>query len=52
MRDLIKKCVDGIDLFDVFTFGGLACIGYGLHAVYPPAAWIVVGSALFWIGTH
>lgn len=39
-----------IDLQDAFVFGGLGCVGYGLHAIYPPAAWIVVGAALFWLG--
>lgn len=41
-----------IDMRDVFTFGGLALVGYGLHAVYPPAAPIVVGAALFRIGSR
>lgn len=41
-----------IELRDVFVFGGLGMVGWGLYAVYPPAAWIVVGSAFFWIGAR
>lgn len=41
-----------IGLRDAFTFGGLALVGYGLHVIYPPAAFIVVGAALFWIGAR
>ena len=39
-----------IDLRDVLVFGGLAMIGNGIAAIYPPAAWIVCGAALFWLG--
>lgn len=38
------------DLADVFVFGGIALVGYGLYCIYPPAAWIVTGAALFWLG--
>lgn len=41
-----------IDLRDVFVFGGLAMIGNGVAAIYPPAAWIVCGVALFWLGVR
>lgn len=41
-----------VDLQDAFVFGGLACVGYGLYCVYPPAAWIVVGGCLFWLGVR
>lgn len=41
-----------VDFRDAITFGGLALAGYGLHAVYPPAAWIICGAALFWLGVR
>lgn len=46
------KALFVFDLQDRFVFGGLACIGYGVSAIYPPAAWIVVGVALFWLGVR
>ncbi len=52
MKNLIESIAKAIDLSDLFAFGGLACLGYGLHAVYPPAAWIVIGAILFRIGTR
>lgn len=52
MRKQLLKIAGLVDLRDAFTFGGLALVGYGLHAIYPPAAFIVVGTALFWIGAH
>lgn len=39
-----------LDIRDLFTFGGLAMVGNGTHMIYPPAAWIVVGAVLYWIG--
>lgn len=52
MRERIKKLADGIGPQELLAFGGLAMIGYGLYLVYPPAAWIVVGAALFYIGAR
>lgn len=49
-RERVMRLFDGIDLRDGFCFGGLACVAIGLAQVYPPAAWIVVGVALFWLG--
>lgn len=37
-----------IDLRDVFYFSGLAAACVGMHAIYPPAAWILCGAALMW----
>jgi len=37
---------------ELATFGGLAACCYGLAQVYPPAAWIVGGAALFWLGVR
>lgn len=57
--DLMKKLISilaavtgHIDLRDVIAFGGLGLLGYGLHAIYPPAAFVTVGSLLFWIGSR
>jgi len=52
MRPLLQKLRTGIDLRDAFAFGGLAMLGYGTHAIYPPAAWILVGGVLFLIGVR
>ena len=40
----------GIDLRDGFVFGGLACVVIGVALIYTPAAWIIGGAALFWLG--
>ncbi len=39
-----------IDQVDVFTFGGLAVAAVGIWMLSPPAALIVVGTVLFWLG--
>jgi hypothetical protein len=36
-----------IDLRDMIGFGGLGMVFYGLYQVHQPAAYIVVGAALF-----
>ena len=61
MRKLLLRLLriePGVDLLpyllpalrDVITFGGLGCACYGISQVYPPAAWVVGGVALFWLG--
>jgi hypothetical protein len=30
--------------------GGLCALAMGMHMIYPPLAFIVVGAILFWIG--
>lgn len=50
MRERLKKLATLLDMQDAIAFGGLAMVGYGLHLIYPPAAWIGVGAALFWLG--
>ena len=40
------------DLRDVFVFGGLACAVIGVAQVFVPAAWVVGGAALFWLGVR
>lgn len=52
MRKLPPKLAGLVDLRDAFVFSGLALVGYGLFSVYPPAAFIVVGAALFWMGAR
>lgn len=38
------------DLADVFVFTGLGLTAYGASLVYVPAAFIIPGIALFWLG--
>jgi hypothetical protein len=52
MRTLLLKLRGLVDLRDAFVFTGLALVGYGLYAIYPPVAFVVVGTALFWMGAH
>jgi hypothetical protein len=40
------------DLRDLFVFSGLGAAWYGLSQVSSPAAWVVVGVALFWLGVR
>ena len=40
------------DLRDVITFGGLGAACYGISLLSVPAAWIVGGAALFWLGVR
>ncbi len=41
-----------IDCRDVVTFGGLALIGYGAQLIFEPAAYIIIGAGLFWLGVR
>jgi len=41
-----------LDLRDLFCFGGLGLLAYGLHLVYPPAAYIAPGAILLWMGVR
>lgn len=53
MRRLLKwfaALCGEVELRDVFVFGGLAAVVYGIAQVYPPAAWMAGGAALFWLG--
>jgi len=40
------------DLRDVIAFGGLGMVAYGVHLIYQPAAFIVCGAVLFWLGAR
>jgi len=42
----LKSVLSLIDLQDVQLVVGVSSLGYGLHCVYPPAAFIVIGSLL------
>lgn len=52
MRDRLRQLTALLDLRDAVTFGGLGMVGYGISLIYPPAAWIVVGTVLFWLGAR
>lgn len=38
------------DLRDCFAFGGLGLAAYGASLIYEPAAWLLAGGVLFWLG--
>lgn len=50
MRERMKMLANLLDVRDALAFGGLGLVGYGLHMIYPPAAFIGIGAALFWLG--
>lgn len=50
MKKLAHTLLAAFDLRDVFVFGGLAMVGYGLWQIYVPVAPVVVGAACFWLG--
>lgn len=39
-----------IDFRDCIVFGGVVAVGYGTYLIYHPAAFLVVGALLIWIG--
>ncbi|PZN08638.1 MAG: hypothetical protein DIU69_09770 [Bacillota bacterium] len=41
-----------VTLRDALFFGGLGMVAVGLREIYPPAAWIVPGLVLMWVGWH
>jgi hypothetical protein len=51
-RSAIRAAAALFDLRDLHAYVGLVLIGVGLDAVYPPAAWVVVGTILFWLGVR
>jgi len=46
---IVKVIAAEIGLREVFVIGGISCVAYGLAQIYPPAAWVVTGVALFCI---
>lgn len=39
-----------IDFRDIIVFSGISLIGIGTYMIHQPAAFIVCGSMLFWLG--
>jgi hypothetical protein len=52
LRKLWRDVRKLVDLRDVFVFGGIGCAAYGVGQVHPPAAWMLVGVAFFWLGSR
>lgn len=52
LRGMLAKVRVPLDMTDTFVFSGLCCIGYGIAQIYAPLAWIVIGTALFWLGVR
>lgn len=52
MRERLRQLVALFDLRDTIAFGGLGMVGYGISMIYPPAAYIVCGAVLFWLGAR
>jgi len=52
IRKFGRALLEAIDLRDLFVFGGLGCVAYGVAQIHEPAAWIVAGCALFWLGVR
>lgn len=52
MRERLRQFVELFDLRTTVSLGGLGMVGYGLSLIYPPAAYIVCGAALFWLGAR
>lgn len=46
----VKAALAEVELRDCFVFGGLGAVVYGVAQINQPAAWIVGGAALFWLG--
>lgn len=39
-----------LDFRDIIVFAGIALIGVGTYMIHEPAAFIVCGAMLFWLG--
>lgn len=52
IAQIARRVADLIDLRDIFAFAGLGMICYGVAQINAPAAWIVGGTAFFWIGVR
>ena len=54
IAEIVKKAVKSLkikqNLPDLFMLVGFIAALYGIHCIYPPAMWIVGGSALIFIG--
>lgn len=52
MKKIALTLLAAFDLRDAFVFGGIALVGYGIGQIYAPAAYIVIGGVLFWLGVR
>ena len=50
IRNALRPLASLFGLRDLFVFGGLASLGYGIWQVHVPAAWMVIGLLIFLIG--
>lgn len=50
IKNLLATVGRRVDLRDWLTFGGLALVCCGTAQIYPPAAWIVGGGVLMYLG--
>jgi hypothetical protein len=50
MKKFALNLLAALDLRDAFVFGGIGLVGYGIGQIYVPAAQIVVGCVIFWLG--
>lgn len=50
MVKIIEIIKENFDLRDAFVFGGICLVAIGVGMVFLPAAFIVAGTALFWLG--
>lgn len=50
LAGVTKRLAKAFDMRDLFVFGGMGFIAFGLRDVYPPAAFIVPGGILIWLG--
>jgi len=46
-RWFVSALAKVLDLRDLFVFGGLGSVGYGIAQINGPAAWIVIGAVVF-----
>lgn len=46
----ISRIKDYLDIRDVFVFGGLVMLGYGLYLFEPWTAYVVTGALLMLLG--
>ncbi len=47
-----KRLQAEFGLRELFVFGGLASAVYGISQVSEPAAWVIGGAVLFWLGVR
>lgn len=46
----VPQLTINLDFRDIIVFSGIALIAVGAHMIYEPAAYVVSGALLFWIG--